>query len=401
MSVCVYSQESEDKSLFKSAINNLKQNEENLRPKISGKKLATLAYPWVGYVSDVEGKAIIQRYDNDGLSILATFEAKEGDLVHEKDFFDIRAKSSIEITLKNDTEIALAPNTFFKVQQHYLDAKEQNSIFNLLSGRARINIKHEKKISKVKIYSPNLVIESDQADIVLGYNSKSKTSMVACFDGSFSAVGSTDIKGKKKYNQFLYEDEYMEINTSYDEQGESYLNTDPAKMSTSYRRDVLESLNADYRELDPWAFTRISTSFLRFAPSFDYSTVKGSTSTYYNFSFGYIPLIHLMSIFYIEPYFFASLAAKSQYFLRTGASLDLYLFRGFYVGGGGGVFWVSDSKGSGADLSANLGYTFSGKQMGLFDGIRFAYYRSKTPIYDVNSFLVSLVLNFSGGRDDD
>lgn len=401
LSVSIQSQESEDKSLFKVAPHNLKQNEENLKPKINGKKLSELVYPWIGYVSEVEGKAVIERHDNEDKAILATFEAEEGDLIRENDFFDIRANSNLEITLKNNTEIVLAPNTFFKIDQHYIDNKEQNSIFNLLSGRARVNIEHEKSISKIKIYSPNLVVESAETDLVVGYDPKNKKSMLACFGGNVSATGVMDSKNKKKYNQYVSEDEYMEVNTSYDEQGENYLNTDPSRMSTSYRRKVLESLSADYREINPWEFTRISTSFLRFAPSFDYSKIRGAATTYYNFSIGYIPLIHIYSIFYVEPYFFVSLAASNEYFLRGGGNLELYLFRGFYVGGGAGAFWISNSQGYSTDLNANVGYTFSDKQMGILDGLRLAYHRSKTPIYDVYSVLFSIVLNFSGGRDDD
>lgn len=401
LSFSIQSQESEDKSLFKVEPNNLKQNEENLKPKRNGKKLSELVYPWIGYISEVEGKVIIERHDNDDKAILATFEAEEGDLIRENDFFDIRKNSNLEITLKNNTEVTLAPDTFFKIDQHYIDDNEQSSIFNLLSGRARISIERKKNVSKIKVYSPNLVVESADTDLVVGYDTKNKKSMLACFSGNVSVTGVMDSKNKKKYNQYLSENEHMEVNTSYDEQGENYLNTDPSKMSTSYRRKVLESLNADYKEINPWEFTRISTSFLRFAPGFDYSKIRGATTTYYNFSIGYLPLMHIYSIFYIEPYFFVSLASSNEYFLRGGGNLELYLFRGFYIGGGAGAFWISNSQGYSTDLNANVGYTFSDKQIGIFDGLRLAYYRSKTPLYDVYSVIFSIVLNFSGGRDDD
>ncbi|MCX6113069.1 MAG: FecR domain-containing protein [Proteobacteria bacterium] len=375
--------------------------DNNLKPKIKGKKLEELSSPWVGYVSDIEGKVIIIRHNNDGTSVLINFEAKEGDLVHEKDVFDVGPKSSVELTLKNETEISLAPSTTFRMYQHYVDENEQNSLFNLLSGKARINVKKEKKITSIKLYASNVVISSKKADFATSYDDMKKTSMVACLGGEISILGMTDNKERKSYAQFLGEDEYMNITTSYDGETENYINTDPTKMSRNYKKTVLESFSADYRELDPWEFTRISTSFFRIALGLEYANIQELSTRYYNFSIGYLPLIHAFSIFYLEPYFFLSIPSSKELFLRAGTSLVLYLYRGFYAGSGVGAFWITDGAGSKMDLNFSTGYTFSDKQMGIIDGLRFEYFISRTPRYRSNGIILSLVLNFSSGRDEE
>ena len=385
----------QDKQLNKIQIDN------NLKPNIKGKKLETLSYPWVGYISDIEGKVVITRNNSDGTAVLITFEAKDGDLIHEKDSIDVRPKSSVQLSLKNDTEISLASNTVFKVYQHYVDDKEQNSLFNLLSGRVRVNIGNEKKISSVKLYAPNAAIITKKADFTTAYDDNNKTSIITCLDGEVSIQGVTNNKDRKSFSQYLSENDFMNITTSYDGETENYINTNPAKMSRNYRKDILESFNSDYKELDPWEFTRISTSFFRIAPGLEYAESSGLSSSFYNFSIGYIPLIQTFSIFYLEPYFFLSVASSNQLFYRTGASVIAYLYRGFYAGSGAGAFWLNDGGGSKMDFNISTGYTFSDKQMGIIDGLRLEYFISRTPRYKFTGFIFSLVFNFSSGRGDD
>ena len=375
--------------------------ENNLKPKIKGKSLEKLSHPWIGYISDIEGKVIITRTNSEGTTVQVTFEAKDGDLIHERDVLDVGPKSNVELTLKNDTEIYLAPGTVFKVYQHYVDANEQSSLFNLMSGRVRVNIDREKKISSVKLYAPNAMVSSKKSDFVTSYDDKSKTSMIACLDGEISVQGATDSKERKTFSQYLSEDDFMNITTSYDGEVENYINTDPSKMSRNYKKNILESFNADYREVDPWEFTRISTSFFRIAPGIEYSSASGVASNFYNFSVGYIPLIHTFSIFYLEPYFFLSVASSQELFLRAGASVVMYLYKGFYAGSGAGAFWITDGAGSKMDFNVSTGYTFSDKQMGIIDGLRLEYFISKTPRYHFTGFIFSLVFNFSSGRGEE
>ncbi|MEI6079996.1 MAG: FecR domain-containing protein, partial [bacterium] len=388
-----------DSSLVKAPVKNVIEN--TLRPKMADKKLETLSYPWVGYISDVEGKVLVTRSNTEGTVVVATFEAKEGDLVHSKDSFEVRPKSSINILLKNETEISLGPKTAFKIYQHYVDDKEQNSLFNLLYGNARVEIKNEKKTSSVKLYAPNVVVTAKKADFAVSYSNSKKMAIIADLSGDTSVVGTTDSKERKSYAQPLAEDEYLEITTSYDGEKEIYLNSDPAKMTRNYKKQVLESLNASYREIDPWEFTRIETSFFRIAPGFEYATIRELSTSYYNFSIGYIPLIHTFSVFYLEPYFFVSMGSSSKPLMRAGANIEVYAYRGFYLGTGLGAFWLADANGSKMDFNLNLGYTFSDKQLGVFDGFRFGYFISKTPIYHDYSLVFSIVLNFSSGRNED
>ena len=380
---------------------NKAQIENNLKPNIKDKKLETLSYPWIGYISDLKGKVIITRNNNEGTTVLITFEAKEGDLIREKDSIEVRPKSSAQLTLKNEAEISLAANTVFKVYQHYIDDNEQNSLFDLLAGRARISVNNEKKTSSVKLYVPNAVIISKKADFATSYDDNNKTSVIACLDGEVLIQNITNDKDRKSFSQYLSENDFMNITTSYDGENENYINTDPAKMSRNYRKNILESFNSDYKELDPWEFTRISTSFFRIAPGIEYANSSQLSSSFYNFSIGYIPLIQTFSIFYLEPYFFVSFASSKELFFRTGASVIMYLYRGFYAGSGIGAFWINDGGGSKMDFNISTGYTFSDKQMGIIDGLRFEYFISKTPRYHFNGFIFSLVFNFSSGRGED
>ena len=393
-------QETDDGALIKAPSKML--IESTLRPRFADKKLETLSYPWVGYISDVEGKVIVTRSNSEGTAVVTTFEAKEGDLVHSKDSFEVKTKSSLKLTLKNETEVYLGPKTAFKMYQHYIDEKEQNSLFNLLYGNARINVINEKKTSSVKLYAPNVVVSAKKADFAVNYNATKKMAIIASLSGDVSVLGTIDSKERKSYAQPLAEDEYMEITTSYDGEKEIYLNSESTKMTRNYKKQVLESFNASYREIDPWEFTRIETSFFRIAPGFEYAKIRElPTKAYYNFSIGYIPLIHTVSIFYLEPYFFVSLASSSNVFMRAGANLEVYAYRGLYLGTGFGAFWLTDAHGSKMDFNLNLGYTFSDKQMGVLDGFRFGYFISQTPIYHDYSLLFSIVLNFSSGRNED
>lgn len=238
------------------------------RPKIGDHHPDQLRAPWVGYVSGTEGKVMIKRHNSDGTAILAIFEAKDGDLIHEKDVLEVNAKSSAQIVLKNGTEISLGPGTTFKIYQHYVDEQEQNSLFNLLSGNARVNIKDEIKRTSVKLYAPNVVVSASRADFATKYDNDKKSAMVACLDGEISVVGMTDNKERNNYAQDLVTNEYMDIRTSYEGEREVYVNTDPAEMTKNYKRQVLESFNANYKETDPNELARIGTSFFAHSAGF-------------------------------------------------------------------------------------------------------------------------------------
>jgi hypothetical protein len=369
-------------------------------PSLAGNKIEQLRAPWVGYVSDVEGKVAIKRHNRDATAVLMTFEAKNGDLINEKDVLEVNAKSSVKIELKGDTEISLGPNTVFRMYQHYVDQQEQGSLFNLLSGSARINIKGEKNKSSVKLYAPNVVISASKADLATKYDPQKKSAMVACLDGEISVVGMTDNKERKNYAQNLARDEYVDIRTSYEVEREVYVSTEPAKMTHSYKQQLIESFNADYREADPDEIASIGTSFLRIAPGFDYTKFREVRTKYYTFSIAYLPLIHTFSIFYIEPYFSVSFSDVSNMFMRAGGSLELYVHKGLYLGGGAGAFWMSNGGGVSLDTNMNFGYTFSDRRTGILDGFRLGYFISKTPLFHAYSVIFSVVLNFDSGRDD-
>jgi hypothetical protein len=243
----------------------------------------------VGSVEHVEGRVMVKRHNNDGTAMIATFEAKEDDPVHEKDVLEVSLRSSVDIKLKNGTQISLGPNTAFRFYRY--------SLYNLLYGNVRVNIGDEEKKALVKLYAPNVVVGASKADFVVSYDNNKKSSMVACLDGKVAVAGMASS---------LAADEYMEVRTSYEAEKEISVNSDPAKMSRSYKSQVIESFNADYSQSGPDEFTRIRTSLLRFAPGFDHTKFHAGQNSFSGFSFAYLPLIHIFSIFYIEPYLFLS-----------------------------------------------------------------------------------------------
>lgn len=396
-------QESDNKSLLKQAAKKRPDMTASIRPKIKGKNLEKLSEPWIGYVSDVGGIATINRHTKDGSTILITFQAEEGDLISETDSIETGKIGSLEITLKNNTQITIAPKTIVEIMRHYVSTDEQESIFNLLFGNMMINVSQEKEKSSVKVLAPNLAVHTDTklATFATNYDPNRKTTRVACLGGEITAEGVTDNKDKKHYSQYLEENQYMTVTTSYEGDTEIYLNTDPAKMTTKYKNKLLDEFNTTPIELDPWSYEKRTSTLYRIAPGFEYGTIRElPNKRYYNFSFGFVPIMYLGSIFYLEPYFYIGLASTSTFFMRAGGSLELYPWRGFYLGSGAGLFCVTNGGGTGnLDFNINVGYSFSEKQTGVFEGFRFSYFMSQTSLYNERSVMFSLLLNFASVTD--
>ena len=380
-----------------------KKQIETLRPKLGNKKIDTIEKPWVGYIKNVEGSPLVKRYNRAG-DIILSFTASEDTLLMEGDVLDIEESGRAELYFKNGVTVNLGPATVFRIDQNFASKKQQDSSFTLMIGSARVRAKDPREIYSVWMFAPNAAVNSvDVADFAVRYDGKVKTTYVACFDGNIKTTGLRDSKDNKSYNKSLAVGQTMNVVTAYEKDRELYIASEPEKLSREAKRSLLESFYKDPQTVDSWEYTRAATSFARFAGSFEYAKFREiPNTTYANFTVGYVPLIYLGSIFYIEPYFHISVASPfSLFFFRGGGSLQIVPINGVYAGVGGGVFWIhKDTSGYGGDFTVYAGYTFADKLlMNLMDGLRVSYFSSNASGLHEKSFMFSVIINISNGRE--
>ena len=106
---------------------------------------------------------------------------------------------------------------------------------------------------------------------------------------------------------------------------------------------ILDSFTPSSDSEGMWDFSHRERQFhfARFSAGVRYYIHKLAGPIRYTSQLEYIPLIHLHSGFYLEPYFYFSFAKPFDlFFYRVGGTLQINPFYGFYLGGGGGVFWI-------------------------------------------------------------
>lgn len=367
---------------------------EVLRPKLGDTKIQDVQLPWLAYVKSVEGKVLVKRHNKAG-DILLTFQVEEKDLLTKSDIVDVGSNGRIEIEFQNRELVNLGPSTVLRI--------EQKSSYTLLVGSLRVRTHREKEPKETLVYAPNVnVVSSGDADFVVRYDDKLRTTNLACFDGKLNIVGIRDSKEQKGFEKNLTRGDRLDVITTNEKNKEVYISTEPERLSMDSKKEILESFYSDPKQVDRWDYTRLATSFFRFAGSFEYAKFREVSNTaYVNFTLGYVPLIYLGSIFYLEPYFHVSIASPfSLFFYRTGAVIQINPFNGAYLGLGGGAFWIhKDTSKYGADFTIHLGYTYAEKVLDFIDGFRVAYFSSEASGLHERAFMFSVIINIGRGRE--
>jgi len=367
-----------------------------LTPKLGDRTIEQIQHPWFASVKTVEGKVLIKRYNKVG-DIIITFPAEEHSLLTTADVVDVGRDGRLEIEFKNKEFINLGPSTIVKI--------EQKGAYTLLQGSVRVRAAKSKEPKKIVVFAPNVNVASNSkgvVDVVVRYDDKSRTTNVACFDSKLNASGMRDSKDQKGFEKVLVRGDKLDIITTNEKDKEVYIAAEPERLSMDSKKQILESFYSDPKQVDSWEYTKLATSFYRFATSFEYAKFKEiSNSAYINFTVGYIPLIYLGSMFYLEPYFHVSFANPFDlFFYRVGAVLQINPMNGLYFGTGGGAFWIhQDSSKYGADFTLHVGYTFADKVMSFIDGFRLAYFASQASGLHERAFMFSMVVNIGRGRE--
>ncbi len=375
---------------------------DKLRPKVTSEGLKAQDQVWVAYVKEVTDKLEIKRYDEAGAFVTMSFVAQNGHLLKVGDMLDTSVKTRAEIVFRDGTKLRLGPLSVLRIDSYDPAVDKVYIKMNLLTGSARLDVRGGKDDPKVEIYSPNVVVNSKKADFAVKYNNSFKTTSIACFSGEIFAYTLNDNRIIKGYENVLTTNESMLVETTYEGPKEVYIARDPQKLNRATKKDVLGSFYTDPEEIDPWEYTGISTNFLRFLTGFEYSGFTEVPDKYYSWTLGYVPIIHLASVIYLEPYFELAFAKPfSMTFFRTGARLEFQVYDGFYAGFGGGIFWVSDKiKLASTDLGFNVGYSFVNKPLDFIDGLRFSYAAAKTNDgYHQKCFMFSVLMSFYNGRE--
>lgn len=375
---------------------------EKLRPVVTDEGIKVQDRVWVAYIKDVTDRLEIKRYDEKGDFVDMSFIAQKGHLLRSGDMLDSSVKSKAEVMFRDGTKLRVGPTTVLRIDS-YNEGQDSSRIkINLLAGSVRLDVKGSKEKNKIEVHTPNAVVDVYRSDLTVKYDNDFKASHVACFSGEASVYSLTDGRVIKGYEKKMGSNDYMVIETTYEGPKEVYVARGPEKLDRGSKKEMLGSFYSDPEEIDPWEYTGISTNFLRFLTGFEYSSFTQLPDKYYSWALGYVPIIHLASVVYLEPYFELAFADPfSMTFFRTGARAEFQIYDGFYAGFGAGIFWVSDKIGkAGADIGFNAGYSFINKPFDFIDGLRFSYAISKTSDgYDQRSFLFSVLMSFSNGRD--
>lgn len=388
-------QEGADQIPLKNTVN-YKTQIETLKPKLGDKKIEEMLNPWIAYVKVVEGKVLIKRHNKKG-DIILTFPAEEKDLLTNSDVVDVGNNGRVELEFKNKDTLNLGPSTILRV--------EQKSAYTLLVGSLRIRAPKSKESKNILVYAPNAEVSAtskSEVDFIVRYDDKLRTSNIVCFIGKLNINGVRDSKEQKGFEKTILRGDRLDIITTNEKNKEIYIATEPEKLSIDSKKQLLESFYSDPKQVNSWEYTKFSTSFFRFATSLEYARFREVSDTaYVNFTLGYVPLISLGSIFYLEPYLHVSFASPFDlFFYRVGAVLQVNPFSGTYVGLGGGAFWIHNNTGTyGADFTMHIGYSFAEKLMSFIDGFRFAYFASEASGLHEKAFMLSMIINIGTGRE--
>jgi hypothetical protein len=405
----------------------------------STSELEKLQYPWIGIVTKVTGKTIINRFDTGGENRIAAFTAEKGMVVHERDELTTGEDSIVTIRLKNDTVMNLAPNTVFKVYRHYTDQKNnQSSSFNLLLGGVRASLEKLLPGSWFKLYTNNATIGVRGTEFVADYSADEKATKVACFRGEVevtpSITGGTGSEATAFANPVQVKSgESVRVETLRDEKGFTPYIAEKKSLSDKVENSIKNTFTNEKVKMSDWDFARISGSFWRF--NLGYELITGGfleAQKKSAFQISWVPLFEVYSFIYLEPFFSVGIIKFDTFYLKLGGNFIFNVWRGLNLGIGGGIAGgvsriagpdtetdtdtdietetetVTEAIYSGTgysgyftimDFSAN--YTFLNKKLGFIDGVSviFSHGSGNDTYPSLNSLQLALILNFSNGRE--
>lgn len=378
--------------------------------------LETLSKEWVGYVTAINGKVYINRYNDDGSKIMFNFLAEEHTLINQKDEISVTAKSKIDILLKNENTLSLSSNTVFKIFQHDVELTKQKSFFSLLLGTVKASVKKLGEGSEYQLVTPNSTLGVRGTEFVAQYNSVNKSTKVACLEGLVSVKTVVEKKDDIIREQLVKPNQYLKIESIVAENKDLNQMYEPK----SFSKKILTGINVvfeaeDQKIEDPWNYTEVSTSLLRFSAGMKYASYYNSDATdkrsYYPIFLKYNPLFHIYSFLYVEPSLDFTPLTSSDYILRASVNLNFQIWKGFYFGAGYGASASDNNLGNSTKLakgiSVNAGYTFLDKFMGVLDGYKITYELDdraasidETDLgFHQKTLMLGLVFNLNGGRN--
>ncbi|MBN1114088.1 MAG: FecR domain-containing protein [Oligoflexia bacterium] len=366
--------------------------------------LGSLKHPWIGIITDIEGKVIITRHSYTDKDQHRTFNAGKLDFVHFKDEITVGDASNVEIALTNKNKIKLAPKTIFKIHQHLISNDRQTSLFNLLMGTARASVKKLMQGSSYRMYTPNATIGVRGTEFIASYSENSKSTKVACYDGTVAINTSTaeNFEADKTPGETeLTQGKFTEVSSTYGEDGKIEPVIEKFKPITRKIDGVISrSFYTSNKQEKPWDFTEVSTGLARFYAGYEYFHFGEYSSS--NFGVYYSPVFLIISSLYLEPYFgtFFSASGDSTFTMRAGTMLNLSIYRGLYLGAGGEMMWINSDIGNFAPgFTLTLGYSLLNKLWKIIDGVKFLYtYNSINDLVKSSSLHFGIVFSLTEGR---
>ncbi len=337
------------------------------------------------------------RLDGDVTSVNTYREEKGGyyqpnvpDYIYEGDIVTSYSLSSSRIVLNEKALIKLGPDTVFEFKKHSLDNNKKTDIFELMSGNVLMAPQITKSTDyRYEIFKSNTSVAAENSEVAMQYSVKDKLITIACFDGHAHVAS---LKSKKE----IVAGEYVQVKND--------VISEPLKMSSVNERNILSSFRPNEESTETWYFPRKKPFHLaRFSAGFRYYLHEISSTVLYSAEMEYLPLFHLYSGLYLEPYFGISFTstALSRLFYQTGVRLEYHIVYGLYAGAGVGYSWLSSAPFArgGRDLNANIGYTFeeNDKMLSVVDGVRLSYINARAAGIKSDAICVGLILGFGNG----
>ena len=258
---------------------------------------------------------------------------KESDIIYEKDIVTVGALSSAEIVLSGKALVKLGPETVFEFKKHSLKGYKKASLFKLVSGNVIINPQiTEESAYRYEIDKANISVVAENSEVAMQYNNKEETTTVACLDGHAQVILLHPGTAEPYYEKEIAAGEYLQITKN---NGASKV----AKISEPSRQNILDSFKPNKDANKTWEFPYESPfHFARFSTGFRYYVHKIADTVLYSSEIDYMPLFHLHSGLYLEPYLNLSFASANlnRIFYQTGMHFEYRFGYGIYAGAGMG-----------------------------------------------------------------
>jgi len=316
--------------------------------------------------------------------------------IHEGDIVTSEPLGSAKVVLNGRSLVKLGPDTVFEFKKHSLNKNKSASTFELMYGNAMIAPDITERTNyKYEIVKSNVSVAAENSEVAMQYSVEDKVTTIACFDGRAQVTVLNPDTAEPSYSKEIVDGEYIQITKKNVVNG-------PQKISEANERKILNSFRPNDESTETWSFSRKKPFHLaRFSAGFRYYSHEISSSILYSAQMGYIPLFHLYSGLYLEPYFGISFTSTNlgRLFYQTGARLEYHFIYNFYAGAGLGYSWLSNRPfvDGGRDINLNVGYTFNDKMFTVLDGVRFSYFNAKTNGIKNDALCLDLIFGFGNG----